>query len=68
MIALIFLIFEIVGEFVTEILIRGLGYLILKYPLTLGRGNIDFDGIASLLTGLLGWGLIWYLVYLAWLK
>ena len=61
-------VFDIVGEIIFEILVKGLGYLVLKYVLTLGRAEIDPDGIGSLITGLASWLLIGYAAFLVLFK
>jgi len=46
---------EAIAEFVGEVLIRGIGYAILRYIRPSGRSTLDPDGLPVLIAGLSFW-------------
>ena len=56
---------EILGEFL-EIPVRALGYVIVKYVIYFGRRDVDLDGRAVLISGILGCCVLALAVYKIW--
>ena len=53
------------GEFL-EIAVRALGYVLVKYAFYFGRRDIDWNGRAVLIAGILGWITLGVVVYKIW--
>ena len=56
---------EILGSLL-EIPVRALGYVIVKYVIYFGRRDVDLDGRAVLISGILGWCVLALAVYKIW--
>jgi len=56
---------EMLGEFL-EIAVRALGYVLVKYAFYFGRRDIDWNGRAVLIAGILGWITLGVVVYKIW--
>jgi hypothetical protein len=52
-------------QLVFEVIIKGAGYVLVKYGWYGGRRTPDPDGLAVVLAGFAFWGLVGYLAYLA---
>jgi hypothetical protein len=53
-------------ETLIEIPVRALGYVIVKYVFYFGRRDVDWDGLAVAIAGILGWCALAIAVYKIW--
>lgn len=53
-------------ETLIEIPVRALGYVLVKYVFYFGRRDVDWDGLAVAITGILGWCALALVVYKIW--
>ena len=56
---------EILGNLL-EIPLRALGYVIVKYVFYFGRRDVDWDGRAVAIAGILGWCALALAIYKIW--
>jgi TRAP-type C4-dicarboxylate transport system permease small subunit len=49
---------QIIWQFVAEVLVKGAGYIIIKYGWYLGRRASNIDGIATVVVGFAFWAAV----------